>query len=82
MARIPGKVSGWSVRFNLAATATVGSSFGGTLTRTGNTGTITPPVWGLTISPGGQAMPGFGGSATPFTPPESFTLNGLPCTVV
>ncbi|MEV4510105.1 cellulose binding domain-containing protein [Dactylosporangium sp. NPDC049525] len=75
-------VSGWAVRFNLAATATVGSVFSGVLTRTGGTGTITPPAWGGTINPGGQLMTGFAGNATPFTPPESFTLNGIPCTVV
>jgi chitodextrinase len=75
-------VSGWAVRFNLPAAASVGSAFGGALTRAGGTGTITPPAWGGTISPGGQLMTGFTGSATPFTPPESFTLNGLPCTVV
>ncbi|GAA3213179.1 cellulose binding domain-containing protein [Dactylosporangium siamense] len=75
-------VSGWAVRFNLAATASVSNSFGGTLTRAGNTGTISPPAWGGTISPGGQLTAGFSGTATPFTPPESFTLNGTPCTVV
>jgi chitodextrinase len=74
-------VSGWAVRFDLAATATITSVFGGPVTRTGDTGTITPPSWGGTISPGGQLMTGFTGNATPFTPPESFTLNGTPCTV-
>lgn len=74
-------VSGWAVRFNLAATASITNSFGGPITRTGDTATISPPVWGATIVPGGQAMPGFGGYASPFTPPESFTLNGIPCTV-
>lgn len=75
-------VSGWSVAFTLAPAAVTSTGFGGNLARTGSTGTITPPPWGGTISPGGQAMPGFGGSATPFTPPESFTFNGTPCTVV
>ncbi len=74
-------VSGWTVRFTLAAAASITNSFGGTITRTGTTGTITPPAWGGTISPGWQAMPGFIGSVTPFTPPESFTLNGAPCTM-
>jgi hypothetical protein len=75
-------VSGWSVHFTLAAAAVITNTHGGTVTRTGGTATITPPAWGATISPGGQAMPGFIGSATPFSPPESFTFNGTPCTVV
>lgn len=74
-------VSGWTVRFNLPATAVTSSAFGGVLTRTGGTGALTPPAWGGTINPGGQAMLGFGGSATPFTPPSGFTLNGGACTV-
>lgn len=74
-------ISGWAVRFNLAPAASATNVFGGTLTRTGGTGTISPPPWGGTISPGGQLTAGFSGNATPFTPPESFTLNGTPCTV-
>ena len=32
-------------------------------------------------APAGSSTAGFSGNATPFTPPESFTLNGTPCTV-
>jgi hypothetical protein len=72
-------VSGWTVGFTLATTAAAGPSFGGTLTRNGTAGTITPVVWSNQIGPGGQLFVGFGGSAVPFTPPTGFTLNGLPC---
>ncbi|MET7419090.1 cellulose binding domain-containing protein [Dactylosporangium sp. NPDC005555] len=75
-------VSGWTVGFTLASAAVIQNAFGGVVTRSGTTGTVTPPAWGGTISPGGQATAGFIGGATPFTPPESFTLNGIPCTVV
>jgi hypothetical protein len=74
-------VSGWSIGFTLPATAVISNAFGGTMTRAGGTGTISPPVWGGTIQPGNGIMSGFTGSASPFTPPESFTLNGIPCTV-
>jgi hypothetical protein len=74
--------SGWSIGFTLPATAVISNRFGGTVTLTGGTGTISPPVWGGTIQPGNRMMSGFTGSASPFTPPESFTLNGIPCTVV
>ena len=75
-------ISGWSVQFTLPATAPITNVYGGTVTRAGNTGTLGPSPWNGTISPGGQASAGFLGSATPFTPPESFTFNGTPCTVV
>ncbi|WP_432974995.1 cellulose binding domain-containing protein [Dactylosporangium sp. CA-233914] len=73
-------VTGWHITFQIAATATIAGSFGGTVTRAGSSGTITPAVWFTTIQPGGQANVGFGGSAVPFTPPTGFTLNGTPCT--
>ncbi|MET7398265.1 cellulose binding domain-containing protein [Dactylosporangium sp. NPDC005572] len=72
-------VTGWQLTFQLAGTATIGSSFGGTVTRSGSAGTVTPAVYFATIQPGGQANVGFGGSAVPFTPPTGFTLNGTPC---
>ncbi|GGM83476.1 cellulose binding domain-containing protein [Dactylosporangium sucinum] len=72
-------VTGWHLTFQLAPTATIASSFGGTITRAGSAGTITPAVYFATIQPGGQANVGFGGSAVPFTPPTGFTLNGTPC---
>ncbi|MGI5176402.1 cellulose binding domain-containing protein [Dactylosporangium sp. CA-152071] len=74
-------VTGWTIGFTLASTAVTYNTFGAILTRSGNTGTLTPNAWSTTISPGGQAMPGFTGGATPFTPPASFTLNGAPCTM-
>ncbi|MFI5912039.1 cellulose binding domain-containing protein [Dactylosporangium sp. NPDC051541] len=74
-------LTNWHVTFQLAPVATIGSSFGGTITRSGSAGTITPAVYFTTIQPGGQAGLGFGGSAVPFTPPTAFTLNGVPCTV-
>ncbi|GES02617.1 hypothetical protein Acor_46830 [Acrocarpospora corrugata] len=73
--------SGWTIRFSLPATASAGSTFGGVLTRAGGTGTITPAAYNAVIAPGVQAFVGFSGMATPFTPPSSFTLNGIPCTV-
>lgn len=72
-------VTGWYLGFQLATTATIGSFFGGTITRSGTAGTITPAPYYATIQPGGQANVGFGGSAVPFTPPTDFTLNGAPC---
>ena len=73
-------VSGWTIRFTLAATATVSSTFSGTITRDGAAGTITPMPWSSQIGVGGQLFVGFMGSAVPFTPPTGFTFNGLPCT--
>ncbi len=71
----------WHITFQLAPAATIGSSFGGTISRSGSAGIITPAVYFATIQPGGQAGLGFGGSAVPFTPPTAFTLNGVPCGV-
>jgi hypothetical protein len=73
-------VTGWSVGFTLASNAVVYNAFGAILTRSGNTGTLTPSLWNATINPGFQAAPGFIGTVTPFTPPADFTLNGVPCT--
>ena len=73
--------SGWTIRFTLAPTATVSSTFSGTLTRDGANATITPMVWSNQIGAGGQLFVGFMGSAVPFTPPTGFTLNGLPCPI-
>jgi len=70
----------WSIGFTLAPAAVVGSAFNGLLTRSGAAGTITPLAYDAVINPGGQLFVGFGGSATPFTPPGSFMLNGIPCT--
>ncbi|MDG6103266.1 cellulose binding domain-containing protein [Dactylosporangium aurantiacum] len=75
-------VSGWSVGFTLPATAVITNTFGGVVTRSGSAGTISPPAWGGTIAPGYSASPGFLGTASPYTLPESFTLNGSPCTMV
>ncbi|MEU7872363.1 cellulose binding domain-containing protein [Dactylosporangium sp. NPDC049140] len=72
-------LTGWQITFQLAGTATITSSFGGSIARTGSSGTITPAVYFATLRPGGQANVGFGGSAVPFTPPTGFALNGLPC---
>ncbi|MFL6117657.1 MAG: cellulose binding domain-containing protein [Catenulispora sp.] len=73
-------LSGWTIRFTLPATATVSTTFNGVLKRDGAVGTITPQSWNTVIGAGGQAYPGFTGSAAPFTPPSAFTLNGRPCT--
>jgi hypothetical protein len=70
----------WTIGFTLAPSAVVGSAFNGLLTRSGSTGTITPLAYDAVINPGVQLFVGFGGSATPFTPPGSFTLNGASCT--
>jgi hypothetical protein len=72
-------LTGWRVTFQLAPAATIASSFGGSITRAGASGTITPAVYFATIRPGGQVGVGFGGSAVPFTPPTEFALNGTPC---
>jgi hypothetical protein len=77
----PAATNGWTIGFNLPATATVASRVGGVLTRSGGTGTITPAAYNAVIGPGGQAFVGFAGSAVPFTPPSDFTLNGAPCPV-
>ncbi|GAA3295316.1 cellulose binding domain-containing protein [Dactylosporangium vinaceum] len=71
--------TGWSVTFELPATATAGMVFGGTLTRAGSTGTITPAPWFVSLNPGVAANVGFSGSAVPFTLPTDIRLNGVPC---
>jgi hypothetical protein len=77
----PVATNGWTIAFNLASHVTVGTAFSGTLTRTGNTATITPLAWSAVIGPGGQLFTGFSGnSPAPFSPPSGFTLNGQPCT--
>ncbi|GAA2388039.1 cellulose binding domain-containing protein [Dactylosporangium salmoneum] len=73
--------SGWTIGFTLPAAATVTTVFNGALTRAGDHGTLTPLAWSAVILPGHQMFVGLGGSVTPFAPPESFTLNGLPCPV-
>lgn len=72
-------LTNWTVRFTLPATAVVNYTFNGTTTRDGATATITPMVWNATVGPGGTAMPGLSGSATPFVPPSNFTVADLPC---
>jgi FlaG/FlaF family flagellin (archaellin) len=71
-------LDGWTVRFTLPPAASIWT-FNGVLTRDGSTATFTPAVYNKTIGPGGQTYPGGSGSASPFTPPSGFTLNGLPC---
>ncbi|MEO3856035.1 cellulose binding domain-containing protein [Acrocarpospora sp. B8E8] len=73
----PAATNGWTIGFALPATATVGSTFNGVMTRSGGTGTITPAAYNAVIGPGVQTFVGFGGSASPFTPPSGFTLNGV-----
>ena len=73
-------VNGWTFGFSLAPTTAVSSTFGGVLTRTGGSGTITPASYDGTIEPGGQLYFGFMGSANPPAPPSGFTFNGSPCT--
>jgi hypothetical protein len=73
-------ISGWTFGFSLSPAATVSNVFGGVLTRTGGSGTITPASYNGTVGPGGQLYFGFIGSASPPAPPSGFTFNGLPCT--
>jgi Cellulose binding domain len=73
-------MNGWTVRFTLPATATVNYAFNGVLSRDGATGTISPQPWNTVIGQGVQFFTGIVGSATPFTPPSGFTLNGEACT--
>ncbi|GAA1021162.1 hypothetical protein Aple_057630 [Acrocarpospora pleiomorpha] len=72
--------NGWTIGFDLPATASTGGTFNGVMSRSGGSGTITPAVYNAAIAPGVQSFVGFSGSAAPFTPPSGFTLNGLPCT--
>lgn len=73
-------IKGWTFGFSLSPTATVSNVFGGVLTRTGSSGTMTPASYNSTVGPGGQLYFGFIGSANPPAPPSGFTFNGLPCT--
>jgi hypothetical protein len=76
-------VPAWTVGFALPADHSIGSVFGGTLTRAGGTGTLRPAIWNTQLAPGGRAMSGVSatypsGSALP----SGFTLNGsTACTV-
>ena len=72
-------VNGWTIGFDLPQRAAVTMVFGSSLARAGDHGTLTPLAWSATVLPGHQMFVGFGGTATPFTPPSSFTLNGSPC---
>ena len=67
-----------SVRPSTVAT----NRINGTVARSGSGATFTPAVWFTTINPGGQATVGVQGGGTAFSPPASFTLNGVPCTTV
>lgn len=80
----PAPVSGWKIQFTMPVASTVSSTFGGSVSRTGTAGTMTPAVYYATVTPGNQATLGFIGSsyATPFGPPTGFTIGGVPCAMV
>jgi chitodextrinase len=73
-------LTNWSVSLTMPASTTVGSVFGGTLTRTATGGTLTAASYNATIGQGAEIFVGFTGSVTPFNPPSGFVLNGQPCT--
>jgi chitodextrinase len=73
-------ISNWSISFTMPSTTTVGSVFGGTLTRTATGGTFTAAAYNGTVGSGGEIFVGFTGSVSPFITPSGFTFNGQPCT--
>jgi hypothetical protein len=74
--------NGWTIGFVLPASMSTAGVFSGALTRTGDTGTLTPLVWSRVIGPGGQLSVGFSGGGAAAIPPSGFTADGVPCTTV
>jgi hypothetical protein len=73
----PASVSAWTVQFDLAAGATLGSYWDATMTQSGPHVTATNRNYNGTIAPGGSATFGFlvSGSAQP----TGCTINGAAC---
>jgi len=70
----------WTLRWTFAADETVNSLWGGTVTQSGRTVTVTSPPW-APIPAGGTVNVGFLGSAASGTPlpPATITLDGATC---
>ena len=75
-----GSLTNWSISVAMPANTSVGSVFGGTMTRTATGATITAAAYNATVGSGGEIFVGFTGSVSPFNPPSNFVLNGQPCT--
>lgn len=73
-------LSNWSVSFTMASNTSVQTVFGATLTPAATGGTLNPAAYNATIGTGVKTFVGFTGSASPFSAPSGFTLNGQPCT--
>lgn len=78
----PTTSNGWTLTFNLAASAIVNSVFTGAMTRSGDLATIVNAFYSGNIAPGYTVDTGFEATFTgPLTPPSGFALNGLACAV-
>ncbi|MBB0233057.1 cellulose binding domain-containing protein, partial [Streptomyces calidiresistens] len=75
-------VTNWSLGWTFPGNQTVTGLWGGGVSQSGNTVTVTAPSWATTLAPNASASLGFLADWSGSNPaPTSFTLNGSPCTV-
>lgn len=78
-------INGWNLQFSFPNGQTITQLWSGSYTQTGSAVTITNLSYNGTIAPGASlsSEPGFNGSWNGTnSPPTSFTLNGVACSVV
>ncbi|MDT0327670.1 glycosyl hydrolase family 18 protein [Nocardiopsis lambiniae] len=71
----------WTIEFDLPSGTAITSLWNATLTRSGNSYTLTPPSWGAAVPAGGTYGIGFNGTtgAGSDTTPVNCLINGSPC---
>ncbi|MFY7067584.1 glycosyl hydrolase family 18 protein [Nocardiopsis changdeensis] len=71
----------WTIKFDLPSGTAVTSLWNATMSRSGNSYTLTPPSWGGPVPAGGAYSIGFNGTSTAGadTTPLNCTVNGAPC---
>ncbi|MFG2734970.1 cellulase family glycosylhydrolase [Streptomyces harbinensis] len=76
-------INGWSLAFAFPSGQTVTSMWGGSVTQSGGSVTVTPAAYTATIPPGGSVSIGFLGSkGSANNAPTGFTLGGSACASV
>ena len=71
----------WTIEFDLPSGTDITSLWNATMSRSGDSYTLTPPAWGGSVPAGGAYSIGFNGTSTAGADPtpQNCTLNGAPC---
>lgn len=73
-------IANWSLEFTFPGNQAISASWGGNVTQSGETVTITGPSYGPNLAAGASVTPGFNAGYTGTNPnPTAFSLNGQPC---